>query len=68
MSFYYVNKVAKANGDHEVHKSTCISLPPPEQRLALGYHESSVAAVEYAKLNFRQSNGCSSCALSGYTP
>jgi hypothetical protein len=27
MSRYYVNKKAQANGDHEVHVSTCSFLP-----------------------------------------
>ncbi len=61
MAHYYVSKLPKANGDHEVHASTCISLPRAEDRLALGYHESSRKAVEYAVLNFRQAAGCKSC-------
>lgn len=27
MSKYYVNKKAQANGDHEVHKESCVYLP-----------------------------------------
>lgn len=68
MSFYYVDKAPQGNGEHEVHISTCMLLPPSDQRLALGYHASCSSAVEYAKLNFRQSNGCKRCALPGYTP
>ena len=63
MANYYVSKMPKANGGYEVHTSTCILLPRPEERLVLGYHETCRQAVEYAALNFRQAIGCSKCCL-----
>ena len=33
---YYVNKNAQPNGDHEVHRATCIWLPDVENRIYLG--------------------------------
>jgi hypothetical protein len=63
MAHYYVSKLPKANGDYEVHTSICILLPRSEERLALGYHDTYSQAVEYARLNFRQANGCSKCCL-----
>lgn len=67
MSHYYVSKFPKANGDHEVHTDTCISLPRLEDRLALGVHETSQMAVEYARLNFRQAAGCSQCCPNSHS-
>jgi hypothetical protein len=61
VAHYYVSKVPKANGDYEVHTSICIALPRSEERLALGYHENSREAVEYAALNFRQATPCKKC-------
>lgn len=61
MSHYYVSKFPKASGDHEVHTDACISLPRPENRLALGVHETSQHAVQYARLNFRQAVSCHQC-------
>jgi hypothetical protein len=63
MAHYYVSKLSKANGDCEVHTSICILLPRSDERLALGYHETSRQAVEYAILNFRQATGCSKCCI-----
>lgn len=61
MAHYYVSKVPKATGGYEVHTSMCIALPCSEERLALGYHENSREAVEYATLNFRQAIPCKKC-------
>ncbi|MCX9895359.1 hypothetical protein LAD77_25195 [Klebsiella pneumoniae] len=36
-NYYYVNKNAQSNGDHEVHVSSCARLPAVENRLFLGY-------------------------------
>lgn len=61
MAHYYVSKIPKATGEHEVHTNICIALPPSGERLALGYHESSREAVQYASLNFRQAVACKRC-------
>jgi len=67
MAIYLVNKNAQANGDHEVHTSTCSYLPLAANRLDLGYHASCVSAVQKARLTYRQSNGCRWCSTSCHT-
>lgn len=61
MTHYYVDKVPKLNGNHEVHASACIALPRSEDRLALGYQQNGRDAVEYARLNYRQAVPCRKC-------
>jgi len=63
---YYVSKSPQANGHHEVHASTCLLLPLPEERLVLGYHESCKDALEYARLNYRQVTGCKTCSRAAF--
>ena len=48
MSRYYVNKKAQANGDHEVHVSTCSFLPEAEHRQYLGEFSNCHSAVAEA--------------------
>lgn len=60
MTRYYVNKNAQANGDHEVHVSTCTYLPA--DRLDLGSFDSCHDAVREAKKHYSQSNGCAFCS------
>lgn len=67
MDFYYVNKNAQSNGDHEVHKGTCSYLPLPENRLYLGTFASCVDAVREAKKHYSQSNGCKYCSPACHT-
>lgn len=62
MASYYVNKNAQANGDHEVHVSTCNWLPAPENRLYLGEFSSCTGAVSEAEKHYAQSNGCYYCS------
>lgn len=62
MSRYYVNRNAQANGDHEVHVSTCSRLPEPENRLYLGEFSTCHGAVTEAKKHYAQSNGCYYCS------
>lgn len=61
MALYYVEKVPKVNGDHEVHSSICIALPRSEDRLALGFHHNGREAVDYARLSYRQAVLCKKC-------
>jgi hypothetical protein len=49
MSRYYVNKKAQANGDHEVHVSTCSFLPEAEHRQYLDEFSNCHSAVAEAK-------------------
>ena len=59
---YYVNTNVQANGDHEVHESTCSRLPIESNRQYLGDFTSCSPAVTKAKEYFKQSNGCYYCA------
>lgn len=61
MAYYYVNKNAQSNGDHEVHKYDCSFLPGSENRLYLGNYDSCKPAVTEAKKNYAKSNGCYYC-------
>lgn len=67
MDYYYVNKNEQANGDHEVHKSTCSYLPHSSNLLALGYFNTCQDAVKEAKKYYRQSNGCYYCSYACHT-
>ena len=46
MDYYYVNKKAQTNGDHEVHTSACSYLPATENQKLLGYFASCADAVK----------------------
>lgn len=67
MDYYYVNKNAQANGDHEVHKSTCRYLPNTLNLLGLGYFDNCKDAVKEAKKYYVQSNGCYYCSYACHT-
>jgi len=67
MDYYYVNTKEQANGDHEVHTSTCSYLPAAENRLYLGYLDSCAEAVRIAKRTYPQSNGCYYCCRACHT-
>ncbi|ABX49401.1 hypothetical protein Sbal195_2232 [Shewanella baltica OS195] len=49
MAFYYVNKKAQDNGDHEVHTSTYTYLPIEDNRLYFGIYDNCTSAVKEAK-------------------
>ena len=65
--FYYVNKNAQTNGDHEVHKDGCKFLPNAENRIYLGLFSSCAPAVREAKRHYTQSNGCYFCSRACHT-
>lgn len=67
MDYYYVNRQAQVNGDHEVHKQTCAFLPIPSNQLALGFHSNCREAVRAAKVHYYQSNGCYWCSRECHT-
>ena len=67
MEHYYVNKNAQPNGDHEVHRSTCIRLPDEDNRLYLGQFSNCRDAVRKAKETYRQSDGCYDCCPECHT-
>ena len=61
MASYYVNDKAQANGDHEVHVSTCSWLPAPANRTYLGEFSNCAPAVTKARQRWTQVNGCYYC-------
>jgi len=67
MAFYYVNKTAQTNGDHEVHKSGCQWMPNDDNRISLGDHSSCAPAVTAAKRHYSQCNGCATCCPDCHT-
>jgi len=67
MAYYYVNKNAQANGDHEVHKDDCSHLPDSDNRIFLGDHSFCSSAVDKAKDHYAQVNGCYYCANACHT-
>ncbi len=59
MPSYYANRRAQANGDNEVHTSTCRYFP--KKGLYLGDFSDCAPAVEAAKRHFPRANGCAIC-------
>ena len=53
MNYYYVNRNAQLNGDHEVHTTGCAYLPNPANRIYLGMFFSCHQAVEKARDHYR---------------
>ncbi len=62
--YYYVNKKAQPNGDHEVHTETCSYLPSNENRSYLGYFGSCADAIKEAKKTYPTADGCFYCSNS----
>lgn len=67
MAYYYVNKNAQANGDHEVHKQGCSFMPEANNRIYLGDFLSCSPAVQKAKEYHSQANGCYYCSPACHT-
>lgn len=65
MPEYYVNTVEQANGDHEVHKESCLYMP--SRKVSLGNFTNCYDAVREAKKHYQQSNGCYYCARPCHT-
>lgn len=61
MDYYYVNKLAQATGEHEVHKTTCNWLPSSENRIGLGYFPSCADAIKKAREYYTNVDGCKHC-------
>lgn len=58
---YCVNTNAQANGDHEVHKDICLSLPSLVNRKDLGYCGSDEEALRKARQYYQNADGCAHC-------
>ena len=67
MAYYYVNKNAQANGDHEVHRDTCKYLPAEPNRIYLGSFDNCADAVTAAERHYSQVNGCATCSPECHT-
>jgi hypothetical protein len=67
MAYYYVNKNAQANGDHEVHRDGCQWMPADANRIYLGNFSNCTEAVTAAKRHYTQVNGCATCSPSCHT-
>lgn len=67
MDVYYVNDVAQANGDHEVHNPNCTFLPEVQNRTYLGVFATCQEAVDAAKEHYDQVNGCVHCCKDCHT-
>ncbi len=67
MKKYYVNKNAQANGDHEVHREDCSWLPNSENRDYLGEFSNCKDALNKAKKDYDQVNGCYYCSNECHT-
>ncbi len=65
MALYCVNRNAQPEGEHEVHNlETCLELPDPVNRVALGEHAICQSAVAKAKLTYPTADGCKICSPS----
>lgn len=62
MAYYYVNKNARTDGHHEVHKLDCSHLPLLENRIYLGDFTNCTSAVSEAKKTYEKVNGCFYCS------
>ena len=67
MAYYYVNKNAQSNGDHEVHKLGCSHMPLTENRIYLGDYPICAPAVREAKKYYSTSDGCYYCSKECHT-
>ncbi|HLT74771.1 MAG TPA: hypothetical protein VKZ68_06785 [Ohtaekwangia sp.] len=65
MAYYFVNKDAQKNGDHEVHKDNCEWMPV--NRLFLGNYFDCEDAIREAKKTYDQVNGCIFCCKACHT-
>ena len=63
--YYVVNRIAQANGDHEVHLQGCTYFPT--SHITLGFHAGCRSAVAQARQTFLQSNGCYWCSNECHT-
>ena len=67
MDVYYVNDMAQANGDHEVHTPGCSFLPELQNRTYLGVFTTCHEAVDAAKEHYAKVNGCFYCSRDCHT-
>ena len=61
MQYFYVNKHAQLNGEHEVHTSSCSFLPSVENRISLGMFNTCAEALSAARKYYSNVDGCFYC-------
>jgi len=61
MHYFYVNKEAQKNGEHEVHKDNCSHLPEPRNREYLGYFSDCLDGIIKARRKYDIVDGCKFC-------
>ena len=59
MESYVVDDRAKANGEHEVHRASCVRVPPYCSNLGLHAHCRSALAA--ARARYPTATGCEDC-------
>jgi hypothetical protein len=62
MAMYYVSKTAETNGDHEVHRESCLRMLDISDRIQLGIFGNCFDALKAAKKHYPQVNGCYYCS------
>ena len=64
---YYVNTETKDDGTHVVHREDCQFLPNEDKRKALGDYAKCETALEHARDEYSDVNGCATCAPDCHT-
>ena len=67
MPKYYVNNTPQENGDHEVHKNTCVWFLIAKNTTYLGEFPNCKGAVKEAQKKYKTANGCKHCSLTCHT-
>jgi hypothetical protein len=67
VAYYYVNRNAQANGDHEVHRDGCAYMPAESSRIYLGVFSNCTDAVNASRKHYSQVNGCKKCSPTCHT-
>ena len=66
MEEYFVNKIEKPNGVHEVHKKNCFYLPLEINRISLGNFYNCQDALKKAEEYYITVDGCMYCSVECY--
>ncbi len=62
MNKYLINTESGSNGEHEVHKATCLHLPSPVHQEVLGWFSSDKEALNEAiRRGYSSPDGCWYC-------
>jgi hypothetical protein len=62
MPNYYINKIARPTGEHEIHKEGCHYLNHILNKELLGEFKNGMEAAEKAKEIYKIVNGCYFCS------